>query len=201
MNKPHLCQSDPKWKDSLLWFSSSSSIGAKGCGLTGAAQLQREFGIRLDATPLTAQADAIARFRALGGNASLLPAIRLPVTHPFQPGVNIVWATAFDSLGMRISPCVDQSAGLKAMRGAILGALLTGGRAMLNVDHDEHRKGGDPEGDHYVTALRLDVDRIVYADPADGAEWSLPVGTLTGPATWGSRTFAVRGVRAVVRKQ
>ncbi len=95
--------------------------------------------------------------------------------------------------------CGPRIAGDTAViRSVIMQALRAGSLALLHVDHDSKRANGDSAADHWVLAIALDADGIVYADPATGGPGSLPTETLIGMSTWpDKRVFAVRALRVL----
>ena len=175
-----LWQGDKRWGKAKLG-EGGSTFGKAGCVVTCLAQAMRQMGVDNEATPLTVQAKAFAA----GGE-------------PFR-GPNAITGVVAAANGMVCADRVSEVEGAAAMQLAI-GEALVDGTALLHVDHDQDR-GGTPEADHWVLAVRLDGDDVVYLDPATADEGRLQLRTLTGPSLWDGvpRVYRVRGVRALRR--
>ena len=92
---------------------------------------------------------------------------------------------------------VGKNASVPDLQAAIMDALKRGGAALICVDHDSTRKGGDPLGDHWLTAYAVEGEKLMVTDPAStGTTW-LHWNTLSGPSKWGHVVRDYRVTRAV----
>lgn len=173
-----LRQADPRWAKKKLG-TSTTSIAAAGCLATCYAQALRFLSIDDEATP-SEVVDV--------GNATPGAFLRASIVQPVLS----------KALGLKASDPVASVQGAQAVRAAIVEGLKHG-VVILHVDHDSDRAGGDIDGDHFVLAVHVDDDVIVYTDPATGDRGTLGLRTMSGVAGWGSplRRYEVRSARAL----
>lgn len=170
-------------------------MALKGCGHVSLAQLAND----MDTSTLDPRALHEAAWFAWDG-AGWPPFVRKPREDPPHPGGILVWGVVAAAAGLRCAEALNATeVPALRLRRAIHETLAAGGRAVLWVDHDEHKRGGDWDGDHYVSLRRVDGDVVVYADSATGLEGRLDLVTLRGPSVWSGepRLYQLRGVRPV----
>jgi hypothetical protein len=128
------------------------------------------------------------------GGMMLLP-------HVLAPAMGLK-APAASRLSMDENPGITMA----QMQGRIASCINGGGCALLCVDHDLARAGGDADGDHYVLGVGWErpwqaqnAQRLIYLDPAVGRAGALSFVSLEGEALWGTprRAYKVRSVRLV----
>lgn len=179
-------QADPEWRD-LLLCAAGPTLARAGCTLTCVSELVRHM-TNHAITPKVALACA-----------QLVGALVDKTGEP--PGSRLVIPRLCEQYDLE-APTDDRRDiavhGEQAMREAIDRAMAQG-CAILWVDHDKDRPGGDEDGDHYVSALRVGNGDLVCADPATGEACRISLGTLEGKAGWGDRTYRIRGVRPIRR--
>lgn len=185
-----LAQGDVRWRG-LQLGNGALRVGGHGCLLVALTQAVRELKVQPDALPPHVQ-EACRRARAFGPASS-----------------NLTLPTAAEAVGLS-SPLrarVD-SEDASVLARALEQALETGGLAILQVDHDRDRAGGDMPPDHFVLATGFRTSGIggrlelAVLDPATGREELLLWPTLTGNVRWSAldvRTYRVLSVRPVHR--
>lgn len=197
---PYLRQADPAWTARALGLSAvSPTIGRSGCLLTAITQAVRALGVDVSATPVAVQERAISHWRAKhGANPWLCPFVELPPSGPPKPGPNAVLDLVAEAAGLHSDPAARVDNNPELMQVVLDKTLLNGGLCILHVDYD-----GDGRGDHFALALRIDDDKIHYADPATGTEGRIDLRSLVtapGGHSWGQRVYRVRSVRPVYRR-
>ncbi len=201
MTTPRLCQSDPEWAAHLVGLSPKVKYSAAACLLCEIAEAQIELEIDAHATPVKVQAAAIAAWRLRGSRQDEMPFIALPLVTSVgrQPGANVVYDAVCAAARLKVGPRLDLAkVGADGLRFAIGDALNSRGRVLMHVDTDA--SDADFNGKHWVLALRVVGDALIYSDPAIGREAALPTSTLEGKSGWQSgRIFAVRGIRTLHR--
>lgn len=184
-----LRQNDPLWgKTRLGEKGSKSTVGAAGCNLLSFVDHLRTMGVDPGATPLTVLERSLAApKRCWRGNMVVLPLL----------------AELYGLDGEELARAPQPA---QAMRELLTRTLAAGGRCTLWVDHDSNLPDGDPEGDHFVAARRLEGDRVIFADSATGIEDSVDLRTLSGTTTWQTKdgpvlkVYQVLSVRAFRRR-
>ena len=177
------------WQGSAPWGSVPVGLGAEthgavGCLSTAVAQLLRIMGSRAGATPLHVKDMALAAGGVYADGKS-----GAVVTALVDAMVGLVHGVDVDGVG--------KVASVPDLQSAIIDALRRGGAALVCVDHDSMRRGGDPLGDHWIAAYAVDGERLLVADPASTGTTSLDWATLAGPSRWGRVTRDYRVTRAV----
>ena len=165
-----LRQADPAWSKKKL---GSSTIGRVGCLATVYAQAARALGVDDDCTPV----DVVERgvFR----------------------GAAMLQADTAKRMGLVADDVTRADDVHRRMRDVLTAALAVGDVVVMHVDHDSSKPDGDPEGDHFVLALRIEGDVIVFADPATGDEERMDLRMLSCSVMWGTRArrYELRSVR------
>jgi hypothetical protein len=189
MDRRILRQNDREWRADHLG-EGVASIGRYGCLLVVLTQALIELGLEPQANPKDINA-RLKKARAFAPSSSslVLPhaAAALGLTSPLDARVD--------------------SADPAALVPAIETTLATGGLAVLHVDHDAARKGGDGAPDHFTlaTALKAQPDgtvKLANLDPATGREELLDWPALTGTVRWSDldeRRYRVLSVRPLHR--
>lgn len=151
------------------------TIGQWGCGLVCETLAKRWFGIDPKALPHEVQAIALkADPTAFDGDLCDFPR----VAH---------------ANGMH---CGDRVEGVVSMQTAIAEALRDGGLVMLHVD-----KTADGKGDHWVLAVQLENNSLLYLDPATAQTNALSFATLHGKTLWDGvpKQYQCVGVRVLTK--
>lgn len=155
-------------------------VSGHGCLLTCYAQALRDFEVDPAATP-----------------ASILAAT-LDAKRRIWFGAEPVQAELARFYGLTAGDVVRAPQPAQAIRDALVKALEQG-LAILNVDHT-----GDERADHFVLGRRVVETsmgpRVMYADPATGAEDTIDLRTLSGQAEWNDgkvRIYRLHSVRAL----
>lgn len=183
-------QGDKRWRRTRLGEpGSKSTVGGAGCNLLAFVDHLRTMGVDPAATPLTVLEKSLAAAkRCWRGNMVVLPHM----------------AELYGLNGEELVRAPPQ--GAAEMRALLTRTLAADGRCTLWVDHDSSLPDGDPEGDHFVAARRIEGDRVVFADSATGEEDSIDLRTLSGTTTWQTedgpvlKVYQVLSVRAFVRR-
>ena len=189
-------QSDPSWSHCRLGHG-PSTIGRAGCLLT--ALCQARVWLHDDDKTARIVEPVDANLRCLDAGAFV--------------GSGLVVAKAAQALGLVADPSLRRSitSGDDALRNAIRDAFERGDVVLLHVDHDSTLAHGDPEGDHWILALRLELvdhhdtpgvvsitPELVCADPATGREARISLRTLHDiGGTW--KPYRVTDVQPVSR--
>jgi hypothetical protein len=166
-------QSDHAWSlDPLGFGAKGQTLGSHGCLVAAVAQAAAMAGTRPEATPKSVNTLLQMLGGFTGAKLHWQQALRL---HGFQVLDDEVRAPACDPrLALRLSD-----------------KLHTPGRtfALVNVDHDASRPGGDDEPDHWLLAYRLGhtpggVPAVWCTDSAIGQHVPIPLATLAQQVTW-----------------
>lgn len=165
-----LRQGDPLWSKHKL---GTTTIGKVGCLATAYAEAMRRLGIDDEATPV----DVVERgvFR----------------------GAAMLQLDTAKALGIVADDVTHAGDVHRKMRDVLVSALADGAVVVMHVDHDSAKPDGDPEGDHFGLALRIEGDVVVFADPATGDEERMSLATLT--ANVPSKRYQLRSVRPLRR--
>lgn len=194
----YLRQSDPLWSGLQLGFG-ASTIGRGGCLLMAVLAAAHERGSK----PASfGPREANELFKRVG-------AFRLP--DGTVGGSNLVIHIAAAAVGLE-APYEARSMG-NAGDPALVGALeraLELGMAIVHVDHDARRAGGDAAPDHFVLAYAREqivngtIEAVCY-DPAPREQRDrrlrLPIPELAAQVRWSAkdtRDYAVRAVRPIL---
>jgi hypothetical protein len=186
MTLPYFRQNEAPWNKFRL-YDDGPTVGSKGCTLTCVAQAVQEL------TDLVVNPE-IALYTAQLVGALVDKNGRVPGALLNIP----LLAEQFNLIAPPGERTDMAKHGERAIRECLDHAFAKG-MAILWVDHDRTRAGGDEQGDHYVLGLRIEDGAIVCADPATGTDCRINLGTLEGPAPWGRRTYRVMGVRPIRR--
>lgn len=171
---PYLRQGAPQWKDQLLGMG-PSTIGRSGCLLTAITQASR----------------------VLAGGELLPPTLNDwgRAGGGFSGSRAIIHKLA-ELAALQAPPAMRTGGSTEQLRLALLSALRMKWLALLHVDHDSALVHGDPEGDHWILALREVPEWVLCADPATGQQVAIRLDSLTGASSWASgiRKYSVRTV-------
>lgn len=172
-----LRQNDQRW-GSIMLGDGPSTIGRSGCLLVCVVEAARYFGTRPDLLPphlneAARQAGAFVGDKLIVGKAAELVGLDAP---------------ADKRMTVADGPLAD----------ALLG-VLGKGCAVVHVDHDGQRADGDPEGDHFLLAVKVvhadgAPPHVECCDPATGVLVWLSLPDLEATARWGK---VVKRYRAV----
>jgi hypothetical protein len=191
-----LYQADGRWSGNVLGHG-PGSVGRYGClelVLTMAARILETRPALLPPAANRAflEADAFQHWEPKTGAIiradRLVPALAAPA----------IGLEAPNSDALKSVPCDPHLID-------VIKAALSGGLAILHVDHDGGRPGGDEEPDHFVLAYTAtpNWDRVLCLDPAVGrVQIGIPSLESLGEVVWGAkdrRKYRVAGVRAVRR--
>lgn len=180
-----IAQDDKRWRTKLLGRSSETTIGAAGCVVTAVAIAERALGHRAGSTPV----DVMER------------GLRRPgVWAPGAAGAHV--PELVRAQGLTVGADLDgpgKVAHTKDLKALILECLQAKGVALVCVDHDKDKPGGDEIGDHWGTIVEVDVANDVAAmvDPATCDVEPLIWRTLSGAVTWGKAQKTYRATRAI----
>ena len=177
-----LYQADSRWSTILLG-AGPSTIGRGGCLLCCLTMAAR----RLQTRPALIPPHANKQFQ----DAAVYDGDRLRI-HDAAPVLGLLAPLSERVMGRPGDPHIKD---------AIRDAFGADGLAVLHVDYDGEKPGGDVDGDHFVLAVELTPTSVVCLDPAVGrVTLSWPV--LEGVAVWGKvdrRAYCVVGVRPIRR--
>lgn len=184
MNLPEpLYQSDRHWA-SLTLGEGPATIGRGGCLLLCLTMAARILGTRPSILPVHANLEFLD-VNAFHGDALVI--------HLAAPTLG---------LDAPLKERVKAPPGSGVLRDATEDALFSGSLAILHVDHDGDRPGGDVDGDHFILAHRIEGNRLLCMDPAVGrVSLTWPGLESAGEVLWGKEdrrkyhTIAVRPVR------
>lgn len=183
MTEP-LYQSDKHWSGVTLG-EGPSTIGRGGCLLCCLTMAARELGTRPSLLPVHANLEFLDA-GAFHGDALVI--------HLAAPTIG---------LDAPLADRVKAPPGSGALRDAVEDAIFAGGLAILHVDHDGDRPGGDADGDHFVLAHKIEGNRLHCLDPAVGRVLlSWPGLESVSDVVWGKgdhRRYHVLAVRPVRR--
>lgn len=174
-----------RWGPKLLGRSATVTFAQAGCVVTAVAIAERALGHRAGSTPTDVNARGLARpgvFAAGSAGANVPELIR--------------------AQGLTVGADLDgpgKVADTKSLKVAILEAVKAGGVAIVCVDHDRDKPGGDEIGDHWGTIVDVDVENDVAAlvDPATGDIEPLVWRTLSAPVMWGNVVKPYVATRAI----
>jgi hypothetical protein len=194
--EPHwvLKQGDPQWKDRWLGnIDGFDTIGRKGCTLTSLAIAARVIGTSDDVTPDELQDEC--RAKAAFFYQRLLIHVAAPLVGLEAP-LRDRRALRDGHTEEDLRRCADHAV-------EALSDVVHRGVAILGVDHDSRKPGGDPDEDHYLCLVRHQKKgplppRYLCIDPADGSVVSIDRQTLQG--TTRGKTYRVVSVRPVRRR-
>ena len=177
-----LYQADSRWSQIALG-SGPSTIGRGGCLLVCLTMAAR----RLQTRPALIPPHANKQFQ----DAAVYDGDRLRI-HDAAPVLGLL---------APLSERVTGQPGSTQIKDAVRDAFGADGLAILHVDYDGDKPGGDVEGDHFILAVEMLPSSIVCHDPAVGRvvlSWPM----LEGLAVWGKtdrRLYCVVGVRPIRR--
>lgn len=177
-----LYQADNRWSQITLG-AGPSTIGRGGCLLTCLSMAARILGTRPSLIPPHAN----KAFQ----DASVYDGDRLRI-HDAAPVLGLL---------APLSERVASSPGDAHIKDAIRDAFGADGLAILHVDYDGNKPGGDVGGDHFILAVEKQPSAIICYDPAVGRV-SLSWPLLEGLAVWSKtdrRLYCVVGVRPIRR--
>lgn len=175
---PYLRQGAPQWRQTLVGLG-NDTFHRSGCLVVALTQIARHLGVAdRDYLPTDLNNDGKAR-GAFYGSGAIIPSLAL-------------CAGLQSPSAMR----VNAEAGAKAMTDCLLATLEAGWCALVQVDHDSSKPGGDEAGDHWIAALASRAGEVICADPATGRVVQLDPVMLRGLAEWpsGVRLYEVRAV-------
>lgn len=178
-----LYQADGRWS-SIRLGGGPSTIGRGGCLLTCLTMAARILGTRPGLIPPHAN-KAFQDAKAFDGDL-----LRI---HDAAPVLGLL---------APLSERVVGHPGDTQIKDCVRDALGVDGLAIMHVDHDATRIGGDASGDHFILARLIQGGAfLVCLDPAVGRV-SLTWPELEGVAVWGKndrRVYRVVGVRPIRR--
>jgi len=183
--RPYLNQGAPDVNAPNVYVGrSKKKFRDVGCTLTAVAQAIRKLGVDGAATGVTVQTRCLAAWDKVEGSKTM----------PYAAGS----AAAFVGvLGNGNGVVVHDKINLvePKMHDVLIDSLKAGHPVLLLVDHD-----GKPGVDHWLCALALDGDDIVYADPDGGYEGRMSRTLLEGYSPNGRHRYKVLGIRVVTRE-
>lgn len=183
--RPYLNQVDPAFnRPGMFVGRSKKKVSAVGCCATAAAQCVRKLGVDGAATPITVMARSLAAWDGVEGSSSM----------PYAAGSA---AAIVDRLGNGNGVVIhDKINRVQPKMWTELELQLKAGiPVMMLIDHD-----GQPGIDHWCTALALDGDDVVYADPDGGLEGRMNRKLLEGYSPNGKHRYRLDGIRVVTRQ-
>lgn len=177
---PYLRQGAPQWRQTLVGLG-NDTFHRSGCLVVALTQIARHMGV-VDPTfsPLDLNDDGKAR-GAFHGSRAIIPGLAL-------------CANLQAPAAMRVDAKTGASS--KALTDCLLATLEAGWCALVQVDHDSSKPGGDEAGDHWIAALASRAGEVICADPATGRVVQLDPVMLRGLSEWpsGVRLYEVRAV-------
>ena len=177
-----LYQADSRWSTITLG-AGPSTIGRAGCLLVCLVMAAR----RLQTRPALIPPHANKAFQ----DAAVYDGDRLRV-HDAAPVLGLV---------APLSERVTGNPGSAQIKDTVRDAFGADGLAILHVDYDGDKPGGDIDGDHFILAVEMTPSSVVCLDPAVGRvvlSWPM----LEGLAVWGKtdrRLYCVVGARPIRR--
>lgn len=177
-----LYQADSRWSQ-LRLGDGPSTIGKAGCLLTCLTMAARILGTR----PALIPPHANKAFQ----DAAVYDGDRLRV-HDAAPVLGLLAPLSERVVGQPGDP---------HLKDALRDAFGQDGLAILHVDYDGTKPGGDVSGDHFILAAGWNPSTVLCNDPAVG-RMSLSWPLLEGLAVWGKtdrRLYCVVGVRPIRR--
>jgi hypothetical protein len=182
-SRPYVNQADPAVAAALLGRSKSVRHRKAGCAVAAVAQAVRKL-VGGMPTGLTIQQRALAAWDGVEGSDTM----------PWAAGSAAAW---MGRLGNGSDVVVHDRINIaqgSLMRDELTANLKAGNPVLMAVDENR-----DDVGDHWVCALHIDGDDIVYADPDGGLEGRMRRDTLEGIAPNGKDRYRVIGIRVVTR--
>jgi hypothetical protein len=181
--RPYLNQGDPAVANAPVGRS-KQKVKAVGCTATAVAQAIRKLGVDSTTDAVRVMKNALAAWDGVEGSSSM----------PYAAGS----AAAFvGRLGQGNGVVVHDKINLvqPQLHYKLTEALKAKHPVLMMVD-----KNGDTSIDHWLCALALDDEDVVYADPDGGYEGRMSRTTLEGYSPTGKHKYRVLGIRVITRE-
>lgn len=181
--RPYLNQGDPAVANAPVGRS-KQKVKAVGCTATAVAQAVRRLGVDGTTDAVRVMRNALAAWDGVEGSSTM----------PYAAGSASAWV---GRLGQGNGVVVHERINLvqPQMHDKLIEALKAGHPVLLSVD-----KNGDTKIDHWLCALVLDGEDIIYADPDGGYEGRMNRNTLECYSPTGAHKYRVLGIRIVTRE-
>jgi hypothetical protein len=150
------------------------TFGVAGCVVTAIAQAMRILGVKAGCTPLEVQASGLLAKDCWAKNSS---SVNIP---------NLISAQKSLKYGVDLDG-PNKVADIAKLKYQLVQCLNAGGVALLQVDHDRKKKGGDTVGDHWTCAYAVNVstDELFITDSATAKHEILSFEKMAGDVFWG----------------